>query len=320
MDDEAFRNFRASWFKGALKGNFNDDLSMTEWENHSVVLFNNFLGGVSLEKHFAVIGYPIAHSLSPVMHQAGYKAIGYAADYQKFQVRPEELGEAVQGLKALGFTGWNVTVPHKEAIIPFLDELTVEAQKAVAVNTVKVINGRLIGHNTDGSGFVRSLQEHMDLDPGKRIVLLGAGGAAKGIAMALAPFGVHLLVLNRTPERAVELVNKIKEYGGQANQEAWGRGNWLTQADCVIQTTSIGLKGEEYPFALQGIRPGTPVVDIIFNPWETPFLRSAKDLGCKVINGIDMLLYQGVNAWEFWLEDSAPVEAMRTALLAAVSS
>lgn len=267
-----------------------------------------------MEKHFAVIGYPIAHSLSPAMHQAGYEAVGYAADYQKFQVYPEELEKAVQGLKALGFKGWNVTVPHKEAIIPFLDELTVEAQRAGAVNTVKVNQGRLIGHNTDGSGFVRSLQEHMDLDSSKTIVLLGAGGAAKGIAMALAPFQVELLILNRTPERAAELARKIKEYGGLATQEAWVTGDWLTQADCVIQTTSIGLKKEEYPLSLQGIRPGTPVIDIIFNPWETPFLRSAKALGCKIVNGIDMLLYQGVNAWEFWHEDKAPVEAMRGAL------
>lgn len=266
-----------------------------------------------------MIGCPIAHSLSPVMHQAGYEAVGYAADYQKFQVSPEDLGDAVRGLKALGYRGWNVTVPHKEAILPFLDELTEEARLAAAVNTVKVQNGRLIGHNTDGLGFVRSLQEHMDLDENKKIVLLGAGGAAKGIAMALAPLGVELLVLNRSPERALELVNKIKEYGGKASTVAWGRGDWLTQANCVIQTTSIGLKNEDYPFSLEGLRPETLVVDIIFNPWQTPFLHSAKALGCKIVNGVDMLLYQGVYAWEFWLEDKAPVEAMRTALYGACS-
>lgn len=265
-------------------------------------------------KHFAVIGDPIAHSLSPAMHNAGYKAVGYEAEYHKFQVHRDTLGEAVKGLKALGFSGWNVTVPHKEAIIPYLDELTQEAQLAGAVNTVKVDQGRLIGHNTDGIGLLRSLKEHMALVGQPRIVLLGAGGAAKGIAMALAPFEAELVVLNRSEMRGAELVRQIKEFGGQATQEPWGRGEWLTQADCVIQTTSIGLKNEDYPFSLEGIKPGTLVVDIIFNPWETPFLKSAKALGCKTLNGIDMLLYQGVYAWEFWWEDEAPVEAMRTAL------
>ncbi|WP_041219449.1 shikimate dehydrogenase [Desulfitobacterium dichloroeliminans] len=267
-----------------------------------------------MEKHFAVIGDPIAHSLSPIMHQAGYKTAGYVADYQKFQVIPEALGEAVQGLRALGFTGWNVTVPHKEAILPYLDELTVEAQRAGAVNTVKVKQGRLVGHNTDGSGLVRSLEDYLELSEAKKIVILGAGGAAKGIAMALAPFNVDLLILNRTPERAKELAQKVREYGGQASQAAWGPGEWIAQADCLIQTTSIGLKNESYPFSLEGIRPGSVVVDIIFNPWETPFLKSAKTLDCRVLNGIDMLLYQGVNAWEFWFEDRAPVEAMKMAL------
>ncbi|MGE4271571.1 MAG: shikimate dehydrogenase [Desulfitobacterium sp.] len=270
-----------------------------------------------MEKHFAVIGDPIAHSLSPIMHQAGYKAAGYEADYQKFEVKPEALGEAVRGLKALGFTGWNVTVPHKEAIIPHLDELTVEAQRAGAVNTVKLMQNRLVGHNTDGSGFVRSLKDHLELDKSKKIAILGAGGAAKGIAMALAPFNVQLMILNRTPERAAELAQRVREQGGQATQEAWGWGEWIAQADCLIQTTSIGLKNQPYPFSLEGISPGCLVVDIIFNPWETPFLKSAKALDCQVLNGIDMLLYQGVNAWEFWFEDRAPVEAMRKALYAA---
>lgn len=269
-------------------------------------------------KHFAVIGDPIAHSLSPIMHQAGYEAVGYDAEYHKFQVKPEELGEAVKGLKALGFAGWNVTVPHKENIIAFLDELTDEAQLAGAVNTVKVQAGRLIGHNTDGAGLVCSLREHMELDDRKIIILLGAGGAAKGIAMALAPLEVQLIVLNRTAERAKELVEKIRAQGGQAIQVPWGGGDWIAKADCVIQTTSLGLKNEEYPISLRGIHPSSLVIDIIFNPWETPFLKGAKTLGCKSLNGIEMLLYQGVKAWEFWLEDQAPVEAMRRALYEAI--
>lgn len=272
-----------------------------------------------MEKHFAVIGHPVAHSLSPVMHRAGYESIGLNAEYQKFEVMPANLGDAVKGLKALGFSGWNVTVPHKEKIIPYLDSLTVEAQRAGAVNTVKVSEGRLIGHNTDGAGFIRSIQEWIELKPDKKVILLGAGGAAKGIAAALAPLGVHLHVLNRTSERAAELVKSIHDYGGNAELEEWGRGNWLSQADCIIQTTTVGLKNEEYPFSLHGILPDTLVVDIIFNPWETPFLRSAKEHGCRTLNGAGMLLYQGVEAWEYWLGGQAPVEAMRSALYQALN-
>jgi shikimate dehydrogenase len=271
-----------------------------------------------VQKHFAVIGNPIAHSLSPVMHRAGYHAVGLDAEYQKFEVPPEGLGDAVRGLRGLGFTGWNVTVPYKERIIPFLDELTIEAQRAGAVNTVKVCEGRLLGHNTDGAGFVRSLRDYIDLNPGMNVVILGAGGAARGIAMALAPFGIQLHILNRTLERAKGLVQNIRELGGQAEFGEWGPGDWLTQADCVIQTTSIGLRNEPYPFSLQEIAPHTLVVDIIFNPWETSFLREAKDKGCRTINGVEMLLYQGVLAWEFWLGGQAPVQAMKKALYEAL--
>jgi shikimate dehydrogenase len=244
--------------------------------------------------------------------------MGLNAEYQKFEVMPESLGDAVKGLKGLGFSGWNVTVPHKEKIIPYLDSLTVEAQRAGAVNTVKVSEGRLIGHNTDGTGFVRSIQEGMELEPGKKIILLGAGGAARGIAAALAPLGVHLHVMNRTAERAVELVESIRGYGGKAELEEWGRGDCLSQADCIIQTTTVGLNNEEFPFSLQGISTDTLVVDIIFNPWVTLFLRSAMEHGCRTLNGAGMLLYQGVSAWEYWLGGQAPVEAMRSALYSAL--
>lgn len=291
--------------------------------DHSVIIIieekgASIWGGICLQEHLAVIGYPIAHSLSPTMHNAGYEAVHKKAIYHKFAVKPEELKEAVLGLKALGFRGWNVTIPHKETILPLCDELTEEAKLAGAVNTVKVQDGKLIGHNTDGVGFVQSLQEHMDLTPHKHIVLLGAGGAAKGIAMALAPLGVTIHVLNRTKAKAQQLVEQIQSIGGQAILEEWAQGEWLNKGDCIIQTTSIGLKMEDYPFSLQGISPDTLVIDIIFNPWETPFLKEAKSLGCKTVNGMEMLLYQGAKAWEFWFAEEAPVSVMREALLNAL--
>lgn len=271
-----------------------------------------------MEKHFAVIGNPIAHSLSPAMHQRGYQAIGLEADYLRLKVETNDLPQAIQGLKALGFSGWNVTIPYKEQIMPFLDELTPEALRAGAVNTVKVENGRLIGHNTDGKGFVRSLEEICPLKKGMQVVLLGAGGAAKGIAMALIPYNVKIIILNRTYERAEQLAAWVNQQGGEATAEAWGAGSWLKTADVVVQTTSVGLKQDQYPFSLKGITPQTVVVDIIFNPWETLFLKEARELGCRTLNGAGMLLYQGALAWEFWLGGQAPVEAMKKGLLEAI--
>lgn len=272
-----------------------------------------------MEKHFAVIGNPIAHSLSPAMHRGGYQELGLEVDYLRLQVESNELPQAVQGLRALGFSGWNVTVPFKEQIIPFLDELTPEALKAGAVNTVKVAeDGRLLGHNTDGNGFIRSLQDDLKLEKGMQVVILGAGGAAKGIAMALLPYDVKITVLNRTVKRAQQLVDLINSQGGDAVTKPWGAGDWLNSAQLLVQTTSLGLKQEQYPFSLQGISNETLVVDIIFNPWETPFLREAREQGCRTLNGAGMLLYQGALAWEFWLGGQAPVEGMKKGLFEAL--
>lgn len=267
-----------------------------------------------MEKHFAVIGYPIEHSYSPVMHNAGYRALRMDAEYLRFLVHPEQLNQAVQGLHALGFSGWNVTLPHKERIIPLLDHLTPEAQRAGAVNTVKILDGQRIGHNTDGLGFVRSLEHEISSLAGKKVVLLGAGGAAKGIALALAERGMQIHILNRTCEKADALAQMIQCWGGKATVGTFSPGEWLNDVELLVQTTSLGLHGEPFPFSLQGISKEALVVDILFNPWETPFLREAKNQGCRTMNGINMLLYQGALAWEFWLGSQAPVEAMRQAL------
>ena len=267
-----------------------------------------------MEKHYAVIGAPIEHSLSPWMHRAGYAAVGVDADYQRFHVEPSHLAEAVEGLCALGFSGWNVTLPHKEHIIPFLDALTPEARRAGAVNTVKIHEGRRIGHNTDGNGFVRSVEADLNGFKGKKAVLLGAGGASKGIALALAEQGMHLHILNRTLEKAKVLVEGIQREGGTATSGVFTPGEWLENVDLLVQTTSAGLHGEPFPFSVEGISDQALVVDIIFNPKETAFLQEARLQGCRTLNGLGMLLYQGALAWEFWLGGQAPVEAMRQAL------
>ncbi|MDD2234365.1 MAG: shikimate dehydrogenase [Desulfitobacteriaceae bacterium] len=268
-----------------------------------------------MEQYFAVIGDPIAHSLSPVMHEAGYKALGIEARYLKFRVEANKLNEAVSGLRALGFSGCNVTIPHKERVLRYIDELTIEAKRAGAVNTIKFTPEKIIGHNTDGLGFVRSIQEKVANLKDCKAVILGAGGAARGIGMALANSGVNLLILNIAPEMTEQLVRDIRSAGGSAVGGEFKPGAWLKDADLLVQATSVGLHGENYPFELTGISPKTLVVDILFGPKPTPFLQNARSLGCDTLNGLGMLLYQGALAWEFWLGGKAPVEPMWTALL-----
>lgn len=267
-----------------------------------------------MEKHYAVIGDPIAHSLSPEMHNAGYEALGIDAEYQRFHVEPNHLAEAVEGLCALGFSGWNVTLPHKETIISLLDQLTPAARRAGAVNTVKIHDGQRIGHNTDGAGFIRSVEGELNGFKGKRAVLLGAGGASKGIALALAEQEMKVHILNRSPEKAQALVQVLQAEGRTATSGEFAPGDWLKGVDLLVQTTSVGLQGEPFPFSLQGISEQALVVDIIFNPSQTAFLQDAKKQGCRILNGLGMLLYQGAFAWEFWLGGQAPVEAMQLAL------
>lgn len=267
-----------------------------------------------MEKHYAVIGDPIEHSLSPWMHNAGYEALGIDAEYQRFHVEPSHLAEAVEGLCALGFSGWNVTLPHKEKIISLLDTLTPEARRAGAVNTVKIHDGQRIGHNTDGDGFIRSVEGNLNGFKGKKAVLLGAGGASKGIALALATQGMQVHILNRTPEKAAVLVELIKQWGGTATSGEFAPGDWIEDVDLLVQTTSVGLHGEPFPFSVRGISDRALVVDIIFNPRDTVFLKDAKKQGCHTLDGLGMLLYQGAYAWEFWLGGQAPIEAMRQAL------
>ncbi|RNC29304.1 MAG: Shikimate dehydrogenase (NADP(+)) [Candidatus Dichloromethanomonas elyunquensis] len=263
---------------------------------------------------FAIIGDPVDHSLSPQMHEAGFKAVGLDAVYQRIPVKNSEIGQGVRYLLDNRYDGWNVTYPLKEAIIPLLDRVTPEALDIGAVNTVKRVDGYLLGHNTDGEGFVQSLITKGFEFSGKKAVILGAGGAAKAIAMTLAKKGLDILILNRNVEKARWLAGQVSGCGGKASWGCLGIGDWLQKADLLIQTTPVGMKGEEYLFGLRGISPSTWVVDIIYHPAVTAFLGDAAKNGCQTMNGLDMLLYQGVLAWEFWLNRDAPVSFMQRAL------
>ena len=260
---------------------------------------------------YAIIGDPVEHSLSPVMHESGFKTINLDAEYHKIRISGSELREGLDFLKKNNYSGWNVTFPLKEIIVPFLDHLSPSASLIGAVNTVKVVAGRLYGHNTDGEGFVKSLTTKGFDFKNKKIVILGAGGAAKAIALTLARRNLDILILNRSVKKAEILARQVSALGSKASYGVLAKGDWLKEVDILIQTTPVGMHGENFLFDLQGIKYGCLVVDLIYNPLVTPFLAQASSYGCRIMNGLEMLLYQGALAWEYWFGMEAPIEAMR---------
>ncbi len=260
-----------------------------------------------MKKWYAVVGDPIAHSLSPFMHEMWFDEHDIDASYLPIHAEPFELEKVVHAMKTLGVSGFNVTLPHKQAIVPLLDKLDESAIAMNAVNTVTFDGNHSTGWNTDGEGFVRSL---MTLKPDftDKVLIIGAGGAARGIAFALKKAGfASITISNRTYRRAEELARVM---GGEA----------LTLKDAetvlgdfgiIIQTTSVGLaKDEGLPLSLEHIRVGTIAADIIYNPLETPFLRAADAKGCQTLNGLGMFVYQGAIAFEKWTGVSPNTEKM----------
>ncbi|RUM89399.1 MAG: shikimate dehydrogenase [Thermovibrio sp.] len=268
---------------------------------------------------YGIVGFPVKHSLSPVMQTAAFEEAGIDAVYVPFEVKPELLKEAVEGLKALGVKGFNVTVPHKEKVIESLDYLSDETEAIGAVNTVKNEEGKLTGYNTDAEGFIRSLQEEgIDLK-GKRVLMFGAGGAAKAVGYALLREGVKFLnVVNRDFSRGKKLGDLLGKFGNvlvyplkEGTVEVL-----LKDADVIVNTTSVGLRRDDPQlFDYSKIPKGIVVVDIIYNPPETPLLRAARERGCKTVNGLGMLIHQGAVAFEIWTGVRAPVEKMREVLV-----
>lgn len=255
-----------------------------------------------MKKWYAVIGDPIAQSMSPTMHDAWFTENGIDATYIPIHVEADRLGEAVSSLKRLGCSGWNVTVPHKSAIIPYLDHIDEEARRMNAVNTVKVLkDGTLFGTNTDGRGFVRSLQEFgVTSEEIGDVLIIGAGGAAAGISFALqsAGFG-KIAVTNRTIEKASQISGSLHVSSAISLEEAQSAiGNF----GLLVQTTSVGMNFAKNGMTLDpnGITEGAIVADIIYNPLETEFLRNAREAGGKTTNGIGMFVHQGALAFELW--------------------
>jgi shikimate dehydrogenase len=266
-----------------------------------------------------LIGYPVEHSLSPVMHNSAFEALELDYCYVTFSVEPSRLEEAIRGIKALGIAGINVTVPHKEAVMKFLDRIDEEAREIGAVNTVVNKEGLLIGYNTDGRGFMASLNENCYSPQGKRVFIVGAGGASKAVAYYLSKEASELFIYDIDRQKSLNLVNHLKGHGkvSMAKVTVAEDISTIREADIVINATPIGLKPEDpSPVDIELLHKGQIVCDLIYK--ETRLLREASMKGCQTINGLGMLLWQGVFAFELWTGKKPPVEVMRKALMEAL--
>lgn len=271
-----------------------------------------------------LLGWPVAHSRSPAMHNAAFAAAGIAGTYLPLAVPPERLAAAVSGLVALGFRGVNVTVPHKQAVIPLLDELSPAAQAIGAVNTIVVReDGRLYGDNTDAPGFLADLTEQgvalADRTAAGALVL-GAGGSARAVAFALATAGVPVTVWARRPEQAQALCETLRPFlPPTARVQALpSAADTPGHPALIVNCTSAGMHPQEdaspWP-AHWPLYPDQIVYDLVYNPPRTRFLAQAAAHGARPINGLGMLLHQGALAWTLWTGQPAPLAAMRRALL-----
>ena len=266
-----------------------------------------------------IFGYPVEHTFSPGMHNAAFKKISMDACYVAFPVHPEKLGDAMKAIIPLGLHGLNVTVPHKEKVMPFLNELSEEARLIGAVNTIEVRDGKLVGHNTDGRGFIRSLKEEAGFKPkGKKFLIIGSGGAARAISFSLALAGAGQIALRDVDSpKAEALVRDLREKAG-AHAISVGEDDiskHAADADCLINATPLGLKKTDpLPIRKEHILKKHLVCDLVYNPPETPLLKASKTIGAQRLSGLGMLLYQGVIAFEIWTNKKAPVQVMKSAL------
>lgn len=272
---------------------------------------------------YGVFGDPVRHSKSPLMQNAAFRAAGINAAYAAFRVTAADLGHAVAGIRSLGFGGINVTIPHKVAIMDHLDDIDEDSRLIGAVNTVVNRDGRLIGYNTDGIGYVRSLKEETGLSVrGRRVLLLGAGGAAQGVAFALArEWPEQMTIANRTVGKAEALADAVRRAApGGADCRAVPLGDLAVcgeRYDLIINTTSIGMHPDTDGMPVEAdalpllAAEGAIVSDLIYNPAETRLLALAKQIGAVVHGGLGMFVYQGAYAFEYWTGRPAPVEVMR---------
>jgi len=260
----------------------------------------------------ALFGYPVGHTLSPVMQNAAFDHLGLDCCYLPFSVHPDALKQAVGSIRALGLIGANLTIPHKEAVMPFLDALDAEAASIGAVNTIVNREGKLTGYNTDGKGFMRSLDELGISAAGKKVLIIGVGGSSRAIAYYLSRETGGLTLYNRSREKAEALAADLSSAQGAVTVCDDLRD--LGRFDIIVNATPLGLKEcDAMPLDPDALESTVVVCDLIYH--KTPLLSQAESKGCKIMSGAGMLLWQAALAFELWTGKVPPVEIMRSALL-----
>lgn len=268
-----------------------------------------------------LFGYPVEHSLSPDMHNAAFDYLNLDYCYVTFPVHPDSLGDAVRGIRALSLGGINVTVPHKEKVLSLLDEIYEEAEFIGAVNTIKNDCGKLVGYNTDGRGFMKSLAEAGIETGGSNVLIIGTGGAARAIGYYLCKEAskVHLFDIDVPKADALARhLYAVKQNARTVGGASMKSGEFIGGMDIIINATPLGLKSADpSPIDISLVKKEHIVCDLIYQ--ETPILRAAAEKGCKTMHGLGMLLWQGIMAFEIWTDMRPPVEIMKEALLKRVS-
>lgn len=277
------------------------------------------------EELIGVFGHPVAENPTVVMYEAAFARLGIKWRYLTIEVLPDDLENAIQGIRAFNMRGINLTIPHKVNVLKYLDEIKPDAALMGAVNTVINDNNRLIGENTDGKGFMRSLTQDANFDPaGKKAVILGAGGAARSICVELALAGVKTItIVNRNPERGETLTALINtKTSCEAHFIKWEHCYQIpADTDILVNATSIGLPpgiNDKPDILYDSIRNSMVVCDVIPAPM-TPFLSDSQKQGARILDGLGMLVYQGAIGFKLWTGKDAPVDAMHEALSKAFS-
>lgn len=272
-----------------------------------------------------IIGNPVRHSLSPCMQEAALRRLGLDARYLAFEISPAQVRDVLRALAPLGFWGINVTIPYKERVLRLLDEVRSPADEIGAVNTIVVRGGRLVGHNTDAAGFRMALEREGRMDPrGRRVLILGAGGAARAVAYACLAGGCGpLLITSRTPARSLALCRTLQKRFPRASVTAVSPPGvdlaaLAAGSALIVNTTPLGGRvGDPLPVPAEGLRRGQVVMDIVYRPRVTPLLAAASAAGARCVDGRAMLLHQGALAFTLWTGRKAPLATMRRALATA---
>jgi shikimate dehydrogenase len=272
-------------------------------------------------KVLCLIGNPIEHSMSPIMHNAALKELDLDYTYLAFSVNPKHLNLAVKGIKAFSILGINVTMPFKQVIMKYLDEIEPFAKKIASVNTIKNKEGYLIGRNTDGVAAMKALSDVGYKIAGKNILILGAGGASRAIVYMIAQNANKIVIINRTEKKAIKLANELKKnFSIQIEGKRYSNNilrNEIGESNLLINATSIGLYPniQNTPISIELLHKDLFVYDLIYNPIETRLLREAREIGCDVLGGLDMLVNQGALAFEWWTGKFPNRHLMKTQII-----